>query len=239
MRDYSLIDVHSHFLPNMDDGCKTVEEALTVLRCAKEQGVVLMAATPHYYSDLSVEKFLEKRQASYEAVVAAMGKDETWPSLRLGAEVAYHAGLIYEEKLPKLCYQGTNYLLLEMPFCVWTPNILRDVENIMPLHGVTPVIAHLERYMGRQNMPMVKRLLSCGFPIQINAGHILNCRPAFKLKHMLRSGQIDLLGSDCHNPDSRPQNMGLARDRLLSWGMEEELAQICENSAGLFSAPEW
>ena len=236
MRDLALVDIHSHFLPGIDDGCKTVEGSLAVLRAADEQGIVLIAATPHYYSRISVDEFLDKRQAAYEAVVGAMDPAESWPEIRLGAEVAYHAGLIYEEKLPELCYQGSNYLLLEMPFCVWTSNILRDVENLMPLHGVTPVIAHLERYMGRQNLPMVKKLLSLGLPIQINAEHVLNARPAFKLKHMLRSGQIDLLGSDCHNLTNRRQNMGDARDRLLSWGMEEELARICDNGARLLGS---
>ena len=236
MREIALVDVHSHFLPGLDDGCKTLEESLGVLRAAREQGVVRIAATPHYYSRVSVAAFLDKRQAAYEAVMGAMDPAESWPEITLGAEVAYHAGLIYEEELPKLCYQGTNFLLLEMPFCVWTGNILRDVENLTPLHGVTPVIAHLERYMGRQNMPMVKELLSLGFPIQINAEHVLNCRPAFKLKHMLRSGQIDLLGSDCHNLTNRRPNMGDARDRLLSWGMGEELARFCYNGSRLFDS---
>ena len=73
MRDFALVDVHSHFLPGLDDGCRTVEESLSVLRAAREQGVARIAATPHYYSRVSVAAFLEKRQAAIEKVLAAPG----------------------------------------------------------------------------------------------------------------------------------------------------------------------
>ena len=234
MPELRLYDTHSHILPGIDDGCGTVGESLGVLNECRRQGIGYIAATPHYYSRESVAEFLDKRSAAYEELRAAMDPNENWPLICLGAEVSYHAGLIYEERLRDLCYQGTSCLLLEMPFGVWTPNMLRDVEKLMPLHGITPVIAHFERYMDRQNSSMIERLLELELPLQFNAGFILDCRPAFKVRRMLRSGQISFLGSDCHNLDLRPQNLGVAADRILSWGMGEELAEICSNSAFLF-----
>ena len=150
--------------------------------------------------------------------------------MRLGAEVAYHAGLIYEERLHDLCYKGTDFLLLEMPFSRWTPNILRDVERLRGAHGVTPVIAHIERYFSSQDKGAVEELMNMDVLIQVNAEYVLNCRPSYRVRHLLRDGRVDLLGSDCHNLETRKPNLGDARDRMLEWGMEEELLRIRENS---------
>ena len=151
-RHLSLIDMHSHFLPGIDDGSKTPEESREILRISRMQHVRIIAATPHYYSDKSVEQFLSERQEAFEKVQKILHPEFDWPEIFLGAEVAYHPGLIYEERLPELCYEGTRFLLLEMPFSRWSPNVLRDVERIQAIYGVTPVIAHIERYFREQDL---------------------------------------------------------------------------------------
>ena len=55
-------DMHSHFLPGMDDGCQTAEESIRLLEYARKRGVVGMIATPHYYPEESIEEFLHRRQ---------------------------------------------------------------------------------------------------------------------------------------------------------------------------------
>ncbi len=230
-----LCDMHSHVLPGIDDGCRTVEESLGVLRACREQNIDHIAATPHYYSRVSVEEFLRQREEAFCRVKEAMNAEERWPDISLGAEVAYHVGLLLEDRLPDLCYQGTRYLLLEMPFVRWTPNMLRDVQQIPGIFGITPIIAHLERYLRMQDKRHIRELMEMDVLVQINAEYILYGRHPYRVKRMLRDGQIDLLGSDCHDLKDRRQNLGDAGERLLTWGMEEELTRIRETSLSVLN----
>ena len=230
-RPIHLIDMHSHFLPGIDDGCKTAEESREVLRLSRRQHVRLVVGTPHYYSDQSVADFLTKRRIALEQVLEELTPGMKWPRLMLGAEVAYHAGLIYEERLPELCYEGTRYLLLEMPFSRWSPGILRDVERIQAVYGVTPVIAHIERYFKNQDRGAINELMNMDVLIQINASYVTSCYPSFRVRHMIRDGFVDILGSDCHNLENRAPNLGHAAQKMLDWGMEEELLHIRDQSA--------
>ena len=226
-----LIDMHSHFLPGIDDGCKTAEESREVLRLSRKQHVRLVVGTPHYYSDQPVADFLAKRKRALEQVQELLHPEFDWPRIMLGAEVAYHQGLLYEERLPELCYEGTHFLLLEMPFSRWSPNVLRDVERIQAVFGIMPVIAHIERYFRNQDRSVVNELMNMDVLIQINAAYVLNCYPSFRVRHLIRDGYVDLLGTDCHNLESRAPNLGPAADRMLGWGMEEELLDILGQSA--------
>ena len=98
------------------------------------------------------------------------------------------------------------------------------------MHGVTPVIAHVERYFRSQDGGMIRELMDMDVLIQINAEYILNCHPSFKVRHLIRDGRVDLLGSDTHNLDSRKPNLGPARDLVMEWGLTDELLTIRENS---------
>ena len=185
-------------------------------------------------------EFLAKRKRALEEVMELLTPNMSWPRIRLGAEVAYHPGLLYEERLPELCYEGTKFLLLEMPFSRWSPNILRDVERIQAVYGVTPVIAHIERYFRNQDRSVINELMNMDVLIQINAAYILNCYPSFRVRHMIRDGFVNILGTDCHNLENRVPNLGQAAQRMLDWGMEEELLDIRDQSArvlGLMQEP--
>ena len=154
-----LCDVHGHFLPGMDDGCKTPEEALQVLKSSFRQGVHRAFATPHYYPVESVSAFLELRQVSYEKLMTAIGEEMDVPRICLGAEVAYRPGLGYAEDLHKLCIGSSRYLLLELPFSGWNRELVRDVRNMCAVAGITPILAHIERYLDQGNKSLLHQLV--------------------------------------------------------------------------------
>lgn len=115
-----ICDLHSHILPGMDDGCKTVGESMQVLRDSWEQGITAMFATPHYYPVESVDAFLTRRRNAWQKLSEHMQQSsEQMPKICLGAEVAYRPGLCYEEDLRALCLGNSRYLLLELPFSRW------------------------------------------------------------------------------------------------------------------------
>jgi len=219
-----MIDVHSHILPNMDDGPKTVEESLLMLTESKRQGVEVMAATPHYYGRMPIEEFIAKRQDRYETLLKEAG-DEI-PEVVLGAEVAYSPTLLYEDGLSMLTYNGTNFLLLEMPFAKWPANILDDVRRIMSAHDIIPVIAHVERYQRYASREQLHELYKMDVVLQMNAENIIDPSSRRRALRMISSGKVALLGSDCHGIQRRVPNLGEAVDVMVQKKMHERVREI-------------
>lgn len=204
-----MIDWHTHVLPEMDDGSRSVEESLSMLRALREQGIDSVIATPHFYAyDESVERFLERRACAYEKLQPYLTAD--LPKITLGAEVRYYAGISRLQELDRLKIQSTRLLLLEMPSCRWTESMLRELRELANCHGRQLVIAHIDRYRSYQPNGTVEMLFESGILMQGNASffeHFTERRTAMKL---VRNGVLSFIGSDCHNMTSRPPRIGKA-----------------------------
>ena len=87
-----MIDWHSHLLPKMDDGSRSVEESVSMLDLLGEQGVSIVLATPHFGADEeSVDEFLERRAHAYERLAPHIKPEH--PRVLCGAEVKYYPGI--------------------------------------------------------------------------------------------------------------------------------------------------
>lgn len=228
-----LFDMHGHFLPGMDDGCKTPEEAVQLLKSSYAQGVRSMCATPHYYPVETAAAFLERREQAYSRLLEALDGETDIPQICLGAEVAYRPGLGYWEELHKLCLGNSSYLLLEMPFGSWNRETVRDVRNMCLSGGITPIIAHVERYLDIAGKDKLAELLEMDVLVQMNARYLLQPATRRRGRKMLENGTVQLLGSDCHNLTDRPPNLGQAAAYLTKKGMGQTLAQITALSSTL------
>ena len=219
-----MIDLHTHILPGMDDGSKNVEETTQLLKLLRQQGVTTFAATPHFYAQETPEAFLERRNASFDSIASA---SEDTPALLLGAEVAYFAGIGNCETLDILQIGQTKLLLLEMPFSDWTERIVEDVCEIPLQLGLIPVLAHINRYTGKQQFPKYKdKLLRSGVYFQCNAEAFLTFQSRHWALNMMKKGYIHFLGSDCHNLTTRPPKLNTARtviEKKLGKGFLENL----------------
>lgn len=204
-----MIDLHSHILPQMDDGSKSVEETAQLLKLLHQQGVTTVAATPHFYAQESPDAFLERRQAAAEQISSLT---ESAPEILLGAEVAYFAGMGSSEALIPLQIGQTKLLLVEMPFQDWSERIIEDICQIPVQLGLIPVLAHINRYPGKQQFPKYKDLLlRSGVYFQCNAEAFLSPKSRRWALSMLKKGYIHILGSDCHNLTLRPPMLAQAR----------------------------
>lgn len=204
-----MIDFHTHLLPKMDDGSKSVEESLKMLTELAKQGVNTVAATPHFSANAeTVDHFVERRRKSFESLKDSLNNG--MPKILLGAEVKFYQGISRLENLRSLCLEGTNILLLEMPTCKWTEYVIKEVIDISSTMGLYVVLAHVERFIMFQSDEILERLLSSGIYFQVNAEFFtrrLTRRKAFK---MLKNQQIFFLGSDCHNLTDRSPDIGEA-----------------------------
>ena len=208
-----MIDWHSHVLPQMDDGSKSIEETLELLKLYKEQGVSTVIATPHFYADDEpLERFLERRKESYERLCQALPTDA--PDILLGAEVSYYSGISHLEGLERLCIEGTRLLLLEMPFEHWTEHTVREVRELAAQGSVTVILAHIERYMDMQNSDVFEALREYGVIMQVNSSFFARNSTKRKALKLLAKGGIQLLGSDTHNVELRPPTLDLAYNTI-------------------------
>lgn len=207
-----MIDFHSHVLPGIDDGSKSLEESIALLRLEAEQGITHVVATPHFYARYDdPEKFLEKRSRAEESLRKEMEKHDGMPTLSVGAEVYYFRGMSDSDILSRLVIGDSNCIMVEMPKAPWPEAAFRELEEIHRKRGLVPIVAHVDRY--------IRPLKTYGIPgkldklpvlVQANGEFFLEKATASMAMRMLKKGQIHLIGSDCHNLSSRKPNLGEA-----------------------------
>ena len=203
------IDLHSHLLPGMDDGSKSVEQSLEILSASWAQGIRVMAATSHFYpSENSPEQYLERREHSLQKLAGSLEPD--MPVLLPGAEVYYFEGISSAKGIDALKITGTPLLLLEMPFGPWTDRMIGDIMALADQPGMRVLLAHIERYMRWQKKYVWDDLRDYGVLMQSNAEFFLTWQTKRKAIRMLRDGKIHFIASDTHNTSSRPQRLGEA-----------------------------
>ena len=229
-----MFDFHSHILPGIDDGSKDTETSVNMIAEEIRQGVSGIALTPHFYADMDdPETFLEKRARAFEKLREAT-KDITCPTLIPGAEVHYYRGMSRSENLRKLCLGESNYILVELPFRRWQQYIVDDVKDIGNNLGLNVIIAHFERYLD-QDRKLVKQITEDeDLIIQSNAEFFLE-KDRRKALRYLKAGTIDILGSDCHNTDTRRPNLKDAMDLIGKKLGDGYVTGLEEKSRALFA----
>ena len=194
-------DFHSHCLPAMDDGAADVETAVAMLRMLAKQGIETVLLTPHYYATQeSVDSFLKRRETALQALRGI----PDLPRLIVGAEVYLDRDIALPE-ISKLCIEGTDRLLLEMPFAPFSPWMAELAESCIYTGGCQLIFAHLSRYLAYYRESDFDQLLCIPQAIvQINA-ESLRYRPSRKqVQKWLASGVPIVYGSDTHNLTTRP-----------------------------------
>lgn len=203
-----MTDLHTHILPDMDDGCRTVEESLQLLAAERDQGVDTVVLTPHFYrSREDSHSFLLRRSRSMDLLQKAVTSDT--PALVLGAETAWYASLAEDPNLEKLCLDDQGTLLLELPYTPWPVKMADWLYRFVNDTGLNPILAHVERYEGLQSPGQVRDVMSMGLPMQMSADAFSSVLRRGKYLRLLRHGQW-YIASDCHGLTRRPPCMATA-----------------------------
>ena len=215
-----MTDLHTHILPGVDDGAQSVEESLAMLRMERSQGVDTVVLTPHFYRDReNPKRFLRRRQESAVALARRVielseQEREALPQMLLGAEVTWWPDMADWEELPEMCIGDTRNLLLELPFTPWNDRMIYQLHELFGRTGITPVIAHLERYLKIQRPEYIREVLQLGVPVQVSADILLRPIARGGAMKLLRQGQAHVVASDCHRCVGRIPNLAAATDLL-------------------------
>ena len=235
-----MTDLHTHILPGMDDGARTPETSVKMLRSELEQGIHGIALTPHMYPhDESLDSFLRRRQSSFDVLCTAVEKEipDGDISFYIGAELYWFNGIDNASGIEKLCIGESGLLLVEMPFDRWPRAYVDALLRMARRDEYRLVMAHIERYIDRQNPSVISDLLNSGVMFQCNAGFFTDRRARRGALHLLSGGAVHFLGSDAHNNGSlsrgasRRPNMGDALDVIRRDLGSEPLRRLADNAA--------
>ncbi len=192
-----LIDFHSHFLPQIDDGSRSIEESVGILDIMAKSGVDKIIATPHFYcTEQSSDQFIERRDNAYERLRPELKEEH--PEIGFGAEVLYDHSLVNYDKLPDLCIKGTKWLLLEMPYTDLDDKIISGVEAMTNRGDVKIFVAHIERYLNFTSMKRLDELMHLELLGQINAKSLMTFKTRRRCMKLIEKGYVHVLGSDYH-----------------------------------------
>ena len=233
-----MIDFHSHILPNLDDGPKDIETSLEMLKSAKADGIEKVVSTSHIYitDEESIDKFLIKRENAYNALKDATNSCKSdLPKIVLGAEIHIRRGIGDYQHLDSLKIEGTDYILLEMPYSQWKEGHLETVYDIKS-RGLIPIMAHIERFYEYRDM--FDDLKSIGVKFQVNADSFLEKQSAKLMYDLFQNGYIHLLGSDMHNLDSRKNNLKEAYQVIAKKFGKEYSDYLKDNAKKFFNGKE-
>lgn len=233
-----MIDIHTHVLPNIDDGSRSLEMSLQMLKESYNQGVDTVVATPHFYiKHDTIESFLKNREKAYNRLIDFIKAEENIPDIYLGAEVYYFNGISKIENIEKLCINNSRYLLLEMPFNKWNDKVFQEVEDLIYNRRLNPVIAHLERFISFQKgTNNIERLLNMKVIPQMNGEYLISFFSKGRALKWINNGVVKLLGSDMHNTESRPQNLGRACDiisKKIGSSAIDEIIELSKEIIGI------
>jgi len=234
-----VIDLHSHLLPGIDDGVRTIAESLDLLRAAHEDGIARIAATPHVREDYPTSpaemelRLAEVCGAAREAAIPV----EVLPGGELDLEFAAR---LDDADLRRFGLGGRpSLLLLEFPYLGW-PLQLADLVFDLQLRGFRIVLAHPERNVDVQHEPeRLRPLVDSGVVVQLTAASLdgrLGGAPRTAAKRLIDSRLAHLLASDAHAPDVRSVGLSRAReaagdDAVARWLTEDVPAALLAGDA--------
>jgi protein-tyrosine phosphatase len=212
-----VIDLHSHILPDLDDGARTLEESVDIARACVADGVDVIAATPHVRHDYPTSpEVMEEHVARLQAHL----NDEGIPLAVLsGGEISFdHLSRLSADDRRRFGLGGNpSYLLLEFPYYGWTLALEHHVGSLVA-DGITPVVAHPERNGDVQaDPPRIATLIEAGALVQVTAasldGRIGRAARETALQ-LIELGLVHLIGSDAHHPGIREAGMSAAAATL-------------------------
>lgn len=203
-----MIDFHNHVLPNVDDGSISLDMSIKMLSEASKQGITEVVNTVHYQHPKFDEKDIDidringlKNELEYELENKGISI-----KLHLGSEVFYYPNLLKILDKPLVTIGKGKYMLIEFHPQLIPKSHKQHLFNLK-MAGVTPIIAHPERYKDvQENISIVNRWLEAGCIIQIDAGSILGKmgKKAYDTSiEILKNSWCQILGSDAHNDKNR------------------------------------
>jgi len=225
----SMVDLHSHLIPGVDDGARTVEDVLEGIDRMVKVGIRTIVTTPHLDGSVTAEPaaFRERMReidTAWKKVSAAVTERFPDISFQRGNEVMLDTpDPVLTD--PRVRLAGTAYVLVEWPRLQVPPGSTRAVARARS-SDVLPIVAHPERYSGMgRNMDLAGEWRLEGALLQVNYGSLVGrygSEARERALLLLRRGWVDILASDFHGRSHLKLHVREAREAMEGWGGTEQ-----------------
>lgn len=203
LADLSVLgtDIHSHFIPGIDDGAQTMEDSIAMLSAMRDFGYKKVITTPHIMSDgyRNTPEIINSGLGQLKTAVKEAGID-----IQVEAAAEYYLDFDFEKKLKSgnVLTFGEKYLLWEIPF-INPPDNVNEIAFEMGTRSYRPVLAHVERYgFWQHNFEKYEELADRGIFLQMNinsvTGHY-SMQTRKVAQWLIEKDMISFVGSDCHH----------------------------------------
>lgn len=213
----AMIDLHSHVLPGLDDGAADIEASVAMARAAREDGISVLAATPHVRDDFrTTPEQMEHALARVREAVRAAGVEiEILPGAEIALDELARLGL---DELRRFGLGGNPELvLLEFPYYGVRLDLAQRLFELRT-NGFTPVLAHPERNpVVWKHVGVVADLVAAGALVQVTAASLdgrLGRRSRAAALALIGQGLAHMVASDAHAPEVRAIGMSSAVEAI-------------------------
>ena len=224
-----MIDFHTHILPNIDDGSRSIDETFNLIKEAKEVGFDGIILTSHYIENF-YETDVPERDIWVKAISENLGAKGIDTDLYLANEIYISEnmmGLLEQQKASTI--NNSCYVLFELPLNE-EPLNLYDVIYSLQENKLIPILAHPERYSFVQKEPeLIYDLIEKGCLMQANYGSIIGqygVKAEYIVKKFLENNMIHFLGSDVHRQNSIYPKIPFALEKIREIVGEEKLEEL-------------
>lgn len=220
-----MIDFHSHILPNIDDGSKSMEETISLLEEAEKAGFTKIVSTSHY-----MEQYYETNEEQRLELINKVKEQSQGIDLFLGSEIYVTEELInllHNKKASTI--NNTKYVLFELPLNAKEIGAKEIIYKLIE-NDYIPIIAHPERYSYVQkDINYIKELTQMGALLQANYGSIIGMygnKAEKTVKKLLKNDEIQFLGSDVHRPGQVYDKMPKIMKKLKKTISEDKIEEL-------------
>jgi len=230
-----MIDLHTHILPGLDDGARSLEESLEMAKIAERDGIEKIVATPHLFRGNFIHEDLSIIEKKRSELSQALRENNIHVEILAGAEVHISHNLIDEirKNRENLVLNQSSYMFVEFPSSL----VFSGAKNLffeLMSEGINPIIAHPERNSVFIHSPsLLYELIQMGGLSQANSGSfsgLYGRRVEEAVLHFLELNLIHFIASDCHNTHSLVSRLSEAvkRARMIV-GEENARALVKDN----------
>lgn len=226
-------DIHSHIIPSLDDGAEGMDQAIRMLRIARDNYIRRIIATPHYILGKHNRKS-EDRTKALETLREAAKQEAIDIELYMGNEIYYRNAAIQLLAEGEICtLAGSSYVLIEFNPMQDYPYI-RDAVYNLHAEGYRPILAHAERYKSlMEKKERLQDIIGMGGYIQVNAGSFIK-KFGYAAKKdalwMLKEDCVHFLATDSHNDKDRAPYLAETIKYIeKKVGKQEINRLLCEN----------
>jgi tyrosine-protein phosphatase YwqE len=197
------VDMHSHILPGIDDGCKTFEQSVELVKTFINKGYKKLITTPHVMGDYyrNTPEIIQEKVDQLRDIVKTSGLD-----IEIEAAAEYYLDESFLERIEKneklLSFGRKKYVLFETSYINPSP-YFKHVVFSLRTQGYTPVLAHPERYVYLFNdFPALEEMYESGVLLQVNVNSLTGYyskQSQMIAEKLIEQQMVAFVGSDCHN----------------------------------------